>query len=755
MRLQEISWDSSLRNWSGLCRLARRPFALLAQNFYDERPNWPLWLPVLAGFGVLAYFFSDFDIEPLFLGLGLAALGLAMATAWRLERPFAPIVAVAAVLAGYGAVNLRANLVEAPVLKRSLPVVMLSGEVVDVEPLANDGVRVVLEALDFENRTIENPPRRVRLRLPPKSTPVAPGQRIRLYASLMPPAGPAYPGGYDFARAAWFQQLGAIGFGMGKVEIVDKAAKDRFESLLDAPKRWIADIRLVMTKRVLDQLEGDRGAVSAALITGGERAISKELLEAYRDSGLAHLLSVSGLHISLVAGLVFVGLRAVLALVPALALRFPIKKWTALGAMLAALFYLFVSGAFVPTQRSFLMTGIVLLGVVLDRQAISMRLVAWAAMAILLTQPESLLGASFQMSFAAVLALVAVYESVQRPVLAWRRQGGWWRGFVLYVAMLTLSSLVAGLATAPFSIENFNRFNPYGVASNMIAVPLSGVIVMPAALVAVLLMPFGLDWLALAVMGFGVDLINAVAIEVASWPGAGIAVPSFSNAGFGSVILGGLWFLLMRRRWRWFGLLALLFGLTTSFTAKLPTLLIDGGPGLVALRLADGTALISPGKKEPITREAWRRHLALSEDFQPFADGAAAGGVRCDALSCLVEVNGLRLALPIYPEALTEDCANADILVAAFAVSNSICPKPVVFDRRYRLRSGPLAVWVTDGGIERVESVNDRQSRRPWARGGNGPQDKTSGPEAGDGNERGDASREGAGQEGPATPANQ
>lgn len=709
MSLEGERTRASVSRWEAFDVAARRGWALISVPFLAERERWPLWLPVLLGMGIAAYFATAVFSDPAVLFLTLAGLAMAGFGLRRHSGLLLVMAALGALLMGYGAMAFRGWQVTAPVLERPLAMAMVSGDVAEVEPLEHDGLRVVLTRLNFENRALDAVPERIRLRLPPKSPAVRPGQRIRLYASLMPPSGPALPGGFDFARHAWFQRLGAVGYGMGTVEILQEEAGGGLA-------KWIADMRLAITLRIHDQLPGDTGAVAAALITGGERAISKPLLTAYRDSGLAHLLSVSGLHISLVAGLVFVGLRAMLALIGPLALRYPIKKWTAVGAVGAALFYLFLSGAFVPTQRSFLMTAIVLLGVVLDRQAISMRLVAWAALAILLTQPESLLGASFQMSFAAVLALVALYELAQGSVSAWRRQGGWWRGFALYVGMLALSSLVAGLATAPFAIDSFNRFNPYGVASNMLAVPLSGVLVMPAALVSVLLMPFGLEQLALIPMGWGVDMINFIAYEVASWQGAGLAVPSFSPSGFAALVFGGLWLLLMQRPWRLLGLIGVAYGLSTLATARLPDLLVDGGNGLVALRLEDGRMLVTSGKKDPITREAWRRHLAVGGEPEALTEGAGEGLVHCDDLACRAEVKGVRVSFTHRPEALHEDCALSDLVIAPFAVPRDFCPGPLVIDRRQRRRLGAHAVWLGEGRIERMETVNETRGHQPWVK---------------------------------------
>ncbi|MGH6930184.1 MAG: ComEC/Rec2 family competence protein, partial [Dongiaceae bacterium] len=288
-------------------------------------------------------------------------------------------------------------------------------------------------------------------------------------------------------------------------------------------------------------LPGDTGGVGVALIAGDQGAISKPVLQNMRDSGLAHLLSISGLHIGLVAGILFVALRRLFCLMPRVALHYPIKKWGAAAALLGTLFYMLLAGAPVPTVRAYIMTSMFLLAVILDRTAISMPPVAWAAVVVLLVSPEELIGPSFQMSFAAVVCLVAAYESTQAARLHWRAEAGWGRRASLYIAGLVFTSLIATLATGPYSIYHFNRLASYGVIANMIAVPLTGLWVMPWAVLATLLMPFGAEHLALVPMGWGVDGIIAIAEQTGQRPGAVVVVPTLPIAGLALITLGGLW----------------------------------------------------------------------------------------------------------------------------------------------------------------------------------------------------------------------
>jgi len=275
-------------------------------------------------------------------------------------------------------------------------------------------------------------------------------------------------------------------------------------------------MRQAVTERVLAGLHGQAGAVAAALLTGERGAIAKDVLAAMRDAGLAHLLAISGLHIGLFAGILFFVCRALLALWESVALRYPIKKWAATVALAGTAFYLLLAGATIPTQRAFLMGGLVIIAILLDRTGISMRSVAWAAVAVLLVQPESLLGASFQMSFAAVVALVAAFEwyGLRR---GWRANDTPPRRLLNYLAGVALATLIAGLATAPFAAYNFNRIADYGLAANLLAVPMTALWIMPWGVAALALLTFGLEAVALAPMGWGIDGVIAVARMVSSW----------------------------------------------------------------------------------------------------------------------------------------------------------------------------------------------------------------------------------------------
>jgi len=383
---------------------------VVAASAAEDRPRLILWLPVAFGAGIALYF--SLDHEPaawpaavvLFLAATIALLR------WPRTEALAT-VAVAVAAAGFLIVQFHAASVAAPVLDRRLGAVDVGGRVLEVEA-RQEGVRLLLDRVTIADLPPGRTPERIRLGVRRLADPIHPGDYIVVRAALMPPPGPALPGGHDFARAAWFERIGAVGYALGRPTVDPPADEGRSYAI------WLAELRRATTARIRAGIDDPgAGAVAAALVTGDRAAIPADVNAAMRDSGLAHLLSISGLHLSLVAGIVLVALRVLLAAIPFVALRFPIKKWAAIGALAASFAYLEVSGASVPAQRAFVMIAIVLLAVLIDRTALSMRSVGLAALVVLVIAPESLVSASFQLSFAAVIGLIAAFEAL-RPHLA-------------------------------------------------------------------------------------------------------------------------------------------------------------------------------------------------------------------------------------------------------------------------------------------------------------------------------------------------
>ncbi|MEE8173284.1 MAG: ComEC/Rec2 family competence protein [Alphaproteobacteria bacterium] len=399
--------------------MARTKERFAGEILLPERERWLLWAPVALALGVAGYF--SLPVEPPFW-VGPTGAGMCFGLAFlSRRRTWLALLFLGLAIAGCGlaAGQFRSMSVAAPVLKEKIGPIEVRGRLVETG-IGEGRQRYVLDNLSIRGISADETPLRARITVyvPSRSNSgvvaphPAPGDYVRLRASLRPPPGPVAPGAWDFGRQSWFRGIGAVGFSYGAAELLEAAGERPRRGI----SQWLRDLRHRISARIVAALGERSGGLATALLTGDRSAIPKSTLENMRASGLAHLLAISGLHVGLVAGIIFVIVRAWLAAVEPLALRYPIKKWAAATALLGSLCYLLLSGASIPTQRAFMMTSLVLLAVILDRTSLSMRLIALAAFVLLLLRPESLMGPSFQMSFAAAVSLVAAYEFLRRPL---------------------------------------------------------------------------------------------------------------------------------------------------------------------------------------------------------------------------------------------------------------------------------------------------------------------------------------------------
>lgn len=663
-----------------------------------------LLVPCGLGTGIGVYFALPSE-PPLVAGLGaLVLFGLLTLLLRRRPRALCFAALLLAVAVGFLAAELRTRAVAAPLLDRERRgLVTGTVETVDLLP---KGVRVVLGDLTLEGLAPEATPAAVRLLLLGAEQVPAAGDRIRVRATLAPVDGPAYPGGFDFRRQLFFQGIGGTGFHMGAVE--------RLNDGDTAPSR-LARLQDGIAARVRAQVEGDAGAIAVAFLTGERAGISDQANEAMRDSGLSHLLSISGIHISLVAILLLGGVRLGLVLIEPVALRWPIKKWAAGIALLGIIGYTILVGASVPTVRSCVMTGVVLLAVMADRVAISMRLVALAATVVLLVVPEALPGPSFQMSFAAVIALIAAYEALRPHLAGWRAEAGPVRRILFYLGGIVLTTLVATVATTPFAIFHFQRFAPLAVAANLMAIPLTSIWIMPCVLLAYPAMLLGLDGWVLPLLGWGIEAMLWVANTVSSWPLAAFAVPAIPAWGLVAGAVGGLWLCLAGGRLRLLGLLALPAVLAAALTAPSPQILVDGTGRLAAVRVPEGGLAFSTRRSERFIREIWLRVEAAAEDEPWPRQGTAAGGrLACDPRGCLYRFGDATVAFTRSGEGFDDDCAAADLVITGLVAPRWCRPRFGVWDRFDLRRSGSITVDLS-GPEPEVATVAEAVGDRPWA----------------------------------------
>lgn len=685
----------------------------ILQQLDAERGRWMLWLPVALGLGIAIYFELPSE-PPLWLGpaMGAAAVVvLVLAPAGGRARALG--IGLVAGAFGFGLATWRTADLAAPTLTRPLFSINVEGRIADIQRLP-ESVRVVLEAVRLKGNGVppaEMMPARVRVSLGKGAPPLSVGDRLLVLANISPPAGPAAPGAFDFQRVAWYQQIGGVGYALAPAAVIEHGKPSGLVRTIDG-------LRADITARILKALPNPEGGVAAALLTGEQTAVTKEITQSMRDSGLAHILSISGLHIVFVVGLVMGLVRYGIALVPPLALRIDAKKIAAVIALLVALFYTALAGAPVPAQRSCAMAGFALLAILLDRAALSLRLVAWSAVIVLVAAPEALTGASFQMSFAAVIALIAAWEMGS----GWRRRlhdhaelarHRWLWRLAAGAAASLATTLIASIATGAFAAYHFNRVSLLGVVANMLGVPLTGFWIMPFGLLAMLLMPFGLERFALVPMGWGVQALDAIAAYVASWPQTATLVPSMPGASLWLLTIGGLWLCFWRRRWRFAGLPVAVAGLLLG-PGPPPDLLMSEDGRVLGLRDLQGVVHVASARTDRFVSDAWARRSgqAGATKWTVSADQQAAG-IGCDTGLCNWRKGPWKVALVSDDRRLAEACARADIVLSTVD-AKGLCRGPrLVLDRRDAWHEGAQALWLDETGVRRV-TANGWRGDRPW-----------------------------------------
>ena len=580
-----------------------------------EQSRLSLWFPVFFATGIGIYFLlpeepSKWTTLGAIEGLIFLAVLLRRRIFW-LRFLLIP----ATILAGFTLVQVRSIYLESAQTEIPSSKLYLSGRIQKLDYNTRGNRRMIIDDLrDFDGNPV---PGRFRISMRSSAGELREGQCVELVAKLFPRAKASLPGGYQFDRKSFYQKLSGSGYAESRVFPVECRQPPGWRDKL-AYK--LAHLRSRIINHIKSVLPPDEAAVTAAIVAGEQGGISRELINHYRDSGLAHFLSISGLHMTMIAGLMFFLIRLLMALIPPLALYFDSKKVSAWFAIFISLVYLFISGMAVPAQRAFVMTFIVLLGVLFDRRAISMKTISWAAVIVLLFSPEALIGASFQMSFAAVVALIAFYEKFAAPLQRFLNSGpGSVFGIVkilkvilLYIFGILISDLVASLATLPFAIYHFNRIAVFTSLANLMAGPVIGFVIMPFTLLSLLLMPFGLDVWSLKIVGFGIGVVNDITAYVSSLPSAGYQVLSMPLWGLLLIVFGGLWLCIWKSGLRLWGIPFIAVGFLSIAAAQRPDVLVSDNQRLFAVRDNTGRMVVLPARGNSFTKQVWLEKTASS-----------------------------------------------------------------------------------------------------------------------------------------------
>jgi competence protein ComEC len=671
-----------------------------------------LWLPVCAGAGAVFWLLSP--AEPsLKLAAALATVCAAGAALLRERRaPMLPLAALTAFFAGQLLAGARAARMDAPVLERTF-IGELAGFIEEVDPRAQKGsndARFVLRVAEMEKLNPGATPFRLRLTTRNAEN-FAAGDFIAAKARALPPAHAALPGGHDFARDAYFAGIGGVGNLLGPAEKIDapKPAplRLRFFAAIDRARNTLA-------LRVYRAIGGDNGAIAAAMVTGKRDLLSDDAREKIRRAGIFHIITISGVQMTLVAGIFFVGFRTALALIPRLALNYPIKKWAAALAIVAACGYALFTGSRIGAERALYMTLILLGAVLADRPALTMRNLALAALAVVVTEPEALLGPSFQLSFAAVAALIAVYEHRQRARPPPEAAPGDWRGALRRhagsgVGGALVATFCATSATASFMAYDFHELSPYVLIGNPLTLAVIEFFAVPAALLGAALYPLGLDGPVWAWLGLGIEAIMRLAGWIGAAPASNLPLPAFAPWSIVFLTFAVLSALLWRSRLlRLTAIPLLALGLAGAASGEKFDLAAPPTGDGAAVREASGELAALGRHKNAFAAEQWLRADGDARD-QPDAAG------RCDRLGCTaIARNGAAVALVLEAEAFHEDCARAKIVISSLFAPRA-CAAPIVLDRAKLSETGAVTLRF-DGDAVIWRTARAPGEDRPWSR---------------------------------------
>jgi len=692
-----------------LAGLPARLNARLEALFEAERDQLPLWLPVGLGLGIAAWFSlpdprSWIAFLLLAAGLVLACRAIGPGTRWARALSLFSLAA----LLGCALVWIKAERVAAPVLAHP-KMAQFTAIVEEVQPVpAREMTRLLVAPID----AFQLPPRlRVNVDQDKMIADLAPGATVRLRGWLMPPAPMAVPGAYDFSRAAWFKGIGGSGRALD-VALVTGATSQGWRAT-------IAGWRQRLSAHIRERLTGGAGGIAAALATGDQGGVPEADADAMRKSGLAHLLSVSGLHLTAVVGAVMLLTLSLLALSPTLALRLPLVLIAAAAAAFAGIAYTLLTGAEVPTVRSCIAALLILLGIAFGREALTLRLVASGALIVLLLWPEALVGPSFQLSFAAITAIVALHEHPRSRDLFARRDEPLPPRIGRFLLALALTGLAVEVALTPIALYHFHKAGLYGAVANMIAIPLTTFVIMPLEAAALLLDLAGLGAPLWWAVGAALRGLLMLAHATAAMPGAVAMLPTMPVPAFALMVVGGLWLLLWRTARRRWGLVPLAAGALWTVATPGPDLIVTGDGRHLALRTDDGSFAILRSRAGDYIRDLLGEtsgsegELGVLEEWR---------GARCnkDFCSMVMIRDGRRWTILatrspyLVPfSALRRACARADLVVSDRRLPPGCVPRWLKADRAFLRRSGGVAIRL--GAEPRVRTVAELVGRHPWA----------------------------------------
>ncbi|MBN8543360.1 MAG: ComEC family competence protein [Alphaproteobacteria bacterium] len=660
---------------------------LLAQILMDWRADegrgllTPLWF--IAGIALYFALPSEPDYAPYFL--------LVAAIAWFFtKRLRSASYAFLLLMIGLSWATFYTAHIEHRMLERAITPRPVTGVIDEIEPTAK-GIRITLSQVTIAGFNPEQTPRRIRVAMRGELPELMIGDGVKLNAGMLPPMGPAMPHSFDFARYFFFRDIGAVGYGLNPITVTKHATDGEGWSAMWA--RW----RHALTQNIMHTLPSPHNGIAAGLITGEDAAIPPEVHDQLWAANLLHVIAISGAHMVVISGIAFIGLRLLFLAIPTFGQRPIAKQIAAAFTLIALTAYLLITGMMLSATRAYIMMAFVLGAVMLARNVQPMRSLILAAVLMLIIDPSDLLEPGFQLSFAATMAIIAFVFSRDLA------EQTTWRTPLKYLGWLLMVSVVAEASTAPLVIHQFNTLSPYGVLANTILSPVVAIIIMPMVALYFLLLPIGLESIALHVMWVGIEAMLRVAANVSELPHALIFIKAIPNWGAALFAFGLAWLCILSTRMRYTGIIVMVLGIASISTVRLPDMLIASGLNQIALR-SEGAYHLVRGRAESLVPELWANGTATGQTL-PYTPKLAPDW-RCDKLGCVAFE---RIALPYSDLALLNDCNASDVIFMKYGAK---CLNDTRIIETYKM-NGTIGIWL--GDELRIETSRDWQGNRPWS----------------------------------------
>ena len=658
--------------------------------FLSEKDRIALWLPVLFGSGIGFYF--SLKTEPLFItSFCFFICGCFLLWDSRGNRVYFYIsLFIFLFFSGIFVTQLRTYTLSSARIKTRTGILEITGKVQDVLELPEGRSRLVLKDLSIETLSEWQTPAKIWLNTPSSMNGLAQsGDIIKAMAYLQPPYQASTPTSFDFNRHLYFHQIGGTGFVREYFQILKHSAS--------------SSIREKINKRIDKVMARETSGIAKALVTGSTKSIAPDIIKHYRDAGIAHILSVSGLHMSLLSGLIFVMIRTILALIPRIALMYDTKKIAAIISIFVCFIYLHLSGSSYPAQRSFLMLSFVMIAILFNRRALSLVSLAWSAFFILLLFPESVCSAGFQLSFSAVIALICAYEAgIGKYIRLLEKKEGLLFYLFSCLAAIALTTIIASFATAPFTIFHFRRLPVYSLIGNLLSSTITGFWIMPSLTAGTILMPFGFDVPFLKLASAGIFIINKAAAFTSGLPHAVYQFPPMPFYGLMMAVFGGLWFCLWQGRHRIYGLIFFCLSIVTPFFTPTPDIYVSANTA--AFRNDEGLLIFREGLADQAIKRTW-----LEENKQ-----ARAITMICPYGLCIYEKNGQKIGYAHTRIGAYDACQIPDlsVLITSVSLAND-CFSGERITRTDLLNKGVHTLYLLRNGTK-ITSVIQEKGFRPW-----------------------------------------